>query len=256
MRTLFMTIAASLVATTAMSADLSGKAKVDFSEKSNGDIGAKTSVELDVSKIGLGGIDLGFDALDGGDLKLNDWNLSTYAMGVGIEVGDDHNLIPEADGDTNTLTTTLQKEAVKLSYGDVSVVAQFDDWENDISDLDTVQGAYTTEVEGVNVTSSFDYNLDTENTILGTEVDGIEFGELNLGGALTYDIDNEKWAYEGRAGANGITAYVNGDKDDSLQNIGGEYTYSLGDGVDLAAGANYDLDNEDLAPTASITFKF
>lgn len=256
MRTLFMTIAASFVATTAMSADLSGKAKIDFSEKSNGDIGAETSVELDVSKLGLGGIDLGFDALDGGALKLKDWNLSTYAMGVGIEVGDDHNLIPEADGDTNTLTTTLQKEAVKLSYGDASVVAQFDDWENDILDLDTVQGAYTIDVAGTNVTSSFDYNLDTENTILGAEIDGINYGELNLGGALTYDIDGEKWAYEGRADAYGLSTYVNGDKDDSLQNVGGEYKYSLGDGVELSAGANYNLDNEDLAPTAGVSFSF
>ncbi len=40
-----------------------------------------------------------------------------------------------------------------------------------------------------------------------------------------------------------------------FQNVGGEYTYNIG-GAALTAGANYNIDTEDFAPTAGIAFKF
>jgi len=252
---LFITVGAMLIASASYAAEITGNVDVDLSKKANNDIGAKTSIDIDVTQLGLGGVELEFGAEDGAALDLENWNLSTYASGVKIELGDDHNLIPEAAGDTTTLTTTTQKEALKLSLGNASVVAQFDNWENDLSDIDTVQGAYATDIAGINITTSFDYNLDTENTILGSEIDGVQVGELNFGGALTYDVDNEKWAYEGRADAYGFATYLNGDKDDSLQNIGSEYEYKIGS-TTFTAGANYDLDNEDLSPTATMSFAF
>jgi hypothetical protein len=78
---------------------------------------------------------------------------------------------------------------------------------------------------------------------------------IALTGVATYDVDAEAIGYEGVVGAYGVTAYVNGDDTDAFQNVGGEYTYALG-GAELTAGANYNVDTEDFAPTAGISFNF
>ncbi len=53
----------------------------------------------------------------------------------------------------------------------------------------------------------------------------------------------------------GLTAYTNGDQDDALQNVGGEYTMMLG-GAELEGGVNYNIDNEEFTPTLSVGFSF
>ena len=39
------------------------------------------------------------------------------------------------------------------------------------------------------------------------------------------------------------------------QNVGGSYTYDLS-GVELGAGVNYNIDSEEMTPTASVSFSF
>jgi hypothetical protein len=68
-------------------------------------------------------------------------------------------------------------------------------------------------------------------------------------------MDAETFGYESVATAYGITAYLNGDDTDMLQNIGGEYEMEVG-GATFTAGANYNVDTEDFAPTAGIAFAF
>lgn len=257
MHKLFIFFAATLFAGSTLAADISGKVNVDVAKTASDDFGASMSVDLDIEQDGLGGVALSFGATDGDSINLNNWNVSTETYGIGIALGDDHNLLPEADGNSNTLASVTQKEALKVSVGDANVVVQFDDWKNDLSDIDSVQGSYTLNFAGLDFTASGDYNLDTENTIIGAEADGFSIGStLSLGAALTYDIDGEKFAYEGRADAFGISTYINGDTDDSLQNIGSEYEYNFGSGIDLTAGLNYNLDDEDLAPSVGVSFSF
>jgi hypothetical protein len=110
-------------------------------------------------------------------------------------------------------------------------------------------------VANLDVTAAADYNLDSENTVLGAGVGGLDLGLASIGGAMTYDVDAETFGYEGVATAMGITAYLNGDDTDALQNIGGDYEMEVG-GATFTAGANYNLDTEDFAPTASIAFAF
>ena len=110
-------------------------------------------------------------------------------------------------------------------------------------------------VAGLDVTAAADYNLDSENTVLGAGVSGLDLGVAALGGAMTYDVDAEVFGFEAVATTGGLTAYLNGDDTDALQNIGGEYSYMLG-GAELTAGANYDTDAKDLTPTASLSFNF
>ena len=78
---------------------------------------------------------------------------------------------------------------------------------------------------------------------------------MSLGGAATYDMDAEKFAYEGTLGLAGITGYMNGDQDDALQNIGGDYTYMLG-GAELNGGVNYNMDSEEFTPQVTVGFSF
>jgi len=97
--------------------------------------------------------------------------------------------------------------------------------------------------------------LDSENTVLGAGVSGLDLGVASLGGAMTYDMDAETFGFEGVATNGGLTAYLNGDDTDALQNIGGEYAVDV-NGATFTAGANYNIDTEDFAPTASVAFAF
>jgi hypothetical protein len=110
-------------------------------------------------------------------------------------------------------------------------------------------------VAGLDVTAAADYNLDTENTVLGAGISGLDLGIAAIGTAMTYDVDAESFGFENVVTRGGLTAYLNGDDTDLLQNIGGEYTMDVA-GATFAAGANYDVDAEDLTPTASLSFNF
>ena len=72
---------------------------------------------------------------------------------------------------------------------------------------------------------------------------------------MTYDADAEHFAYEGTVAVSGLTAYLNGDETDSMQNIGGEYVFNYA-GAELSAGVNYDTDAEDWSPMAGVSFSF
>ena len=97
--------------------------------------------------------------------------------------------------------------------------------------------------------------MDSENTVLGAGVAGLDLGVASLGGAMTYDMDAETFGFESVVSSGGLTAYLNGDDTDFMQNIGGEYEVNV-NGATFTAGANYNVDTEDFAPTASVAFAF
>jgi hypothetical protein len=162
--------------------------------------------------------------------------------------------MPGAEGE-QTLAAPAMAEAVQVTVGDAVVAVGLTDWSADITDISNIQGAYTLGLAGLDATVAADYNLDSENTVLGAGVSGLDLGLASVGGALTYDMDAETFGYESVATAYGITAYLNGDDTDMLQNIGGEYEMEVG-GATFTAGANYNVDTEDFAPTAGIAFAF
>ena len=264
MRNVFMTAVAAMAISTAAFAEeaatvptpvLSGEVSLDFAETAAGDIGGTMGLELGVDVSGLATVDLDFEATDGNAVTLENWTVGTTLGGVGIAMGDDNGVMPGAEGE-QTLAAPAMTESVKVTVGDAAVAVGFTDWTANITDISNIQGAYTLDVAGLDVTAAADYNLDTENTVLGAGIDGLAVGEAVLGGALTYDVDAETFGYETVARAYGVTAYLNGDDTDMLQNVGGEYEYSLGAGTALTAGANYNIDTEDFAPTAGISFAF
>ena len=254
MHKLFTIAAATLIAGTAHAADLSGEVELTFSEKANDKWGGEMSLDLGVDA-GVGAIDLDFVAVDGGAVTLDNWTVGTTLGGVDVAIGDDNGVFVGAEGE-QTIAAPAMAESLKITVGDAHVAVGFTDWGSDISDISNIQGAYTMGVAGLEVTASGDYNLDTETTVLGGTVGGINLGAATLGGTVTYDVDAEHFAFEGVAKAGGIVAYLNGDETDSLQHIGGEYEYALGAGASLTAGTSYNLDKEEWTPSVSVGFAF
>jgi hypothetical protein len=255
MRNVFITtIAAMAFAGTAMAQTVSGEVSLDVAENAGGDYAVTTGFELGVNAAGLATVDLDFSATDGGAVTLDNWTVGTTVGGIGIAIGDDNGMFPEAEGE-QTLTFPAMAESVKLSFGDAAVAVGFTDWTADVTDVSNIQGAYTMNVAGLAVTGAVDYNMDSKNTVVGAGVGGLDLGIATLGGVVTYDMDAELFGYEAVAGVYGAVAYVNGDSNDALQNVGGSYEYLLG-GATLSAGANYNIDTEEFAPTAGISFSF
>ena len=268
MRNVFITTVAAMAISTAAFAEdtaapvaapvpapvLSGEVSLDFAETAGDKIGGTMNLDLGVDMGGLATVDLNFEATDGNAVTLDTWAVGTTVAGVGVAVGDDLGVMPEAEGE-QTLAAPAMAEAVQVTVGDAVVAVGLTDWTTDVTDVSNIQGAYTIDMDRFAITGAMVYNMDSENTVLGAGVGGVDLGVASLGGAMTYDVDAETFGYEGVVTAMGITAYLNGDDTDAFQNVGGEYTYSIG-GAALTAGANYNVDTEDFAPTASVAFAF
>lgn len=266
MRILATAFVAAMAATTAMADTLivseapapilSGEVSLDFAETANENYGGTMGVELDINAGEIATVDLGFKATDGNALTLDTWTVGTEVNGLGLAFGDDNGVMPEAEKSAySTLATPAMTESLALSIGDATVAIGLTDWTADVSDLSNVQGAYSFNMNMIDVTAMLDYNLDSENTVLGAEVEGLDLGMVALGGVMTYDTDAESIGYEGNANVNGITAYVNGDDANKLQHVGAEVERTFAEAT-WTAGVNYDTDAEEFAPTAGVSFNF
>ena len=91
--------------------------------------------------------------------------------------------------------------------------------------------------------------------MLGGRASGVEVANIMLGSTLTYSSADEQIAYEVDGTMMGVTAYVNGDADDTLQNIGASYGRTVA-GLDLGTELNYNLDSEEFTPSVKVGFKF
>jgi hypothetical protein len=259
MKTIF--IAATLAATGAVAQEaatanpvLSGEVSLDFAETAAGDWGGSLGVDLDVNAGGAADIALGFDAAAGGSLTLDTWTVGTGVGGIGVAMGNDNGVFVGAEGE-QTLAAPAMAESIRVSVAGADVAVGFNDWTSDVTDLSNIQAAYGMELSFAKVKAAVDYNFNSENTVIGTEVALGSIGFAEVGGTVTYDFDAENIGFEGVADAYGITTYVNGDQDEMLQNIGGKYSYDLA-GAELTAGANYNLDAEELTPTVGVSFAF
>jgi len=232
---------------------IGGEVSLDFSEQTSGDWGGTMGVDLDVDSA-VGGVALDFSATDGGNLTLDNWTVGTSVSGVALAFGDDNGLLPGAEGE-QTLAAPVMTESLQATLGTASVAVGFTDWTSDITDISNVQGAYTLGTAVSDVTLSGDINLDTDNIVLGAEIAGVDLGAASIGGAATYDTDAEIFGFETVAKTGSIVSYLNGEQDDLLQNIGGEYQVDV-NGATFTAGANYNLNSEELTPTVGLSFNF
>jgi hypothetical protein len=235
--------------------NLGGEVSLGFAEDAlTGNWAGTMGLDLDVSAGEAVSVELGFDAVDQGALTLDTWTVGTDVNGLGIALGNDNGVMPGAEGE-QTLAAPAMTESVQVTVGDAAFALGFTDWTADVTDVSNLQGSYSMGVAGMDVTASGDLNMDTDNIVLGAEVGGWNLGEASIGGAVTYDMDAELFGFETVAEVAGLTAYANGDNEELLQNIGGEYTYMLG-GAELSAGGVYNFDVEELTPTVGVSFSF
>lgn len=237
---------------------ISGEVEMKFAETANDKIGGTMGLDLGVDVSGLATVDLDFSATDGNAVTLDNWTVGTTVSGVSLAFGDDNNLMPETDANAaadGTLATPAMTESLAVSVGGASVAVGLTDWTTDVTDVSNIQGAYTIDMDRFAITGAMDYNMDSENTVFGGAVSGVDLGVATAGSALTYDTDAEVFAYEGTVAVNSLTAYVNGTDADTLQHIGGEYTMNVA-GAEFTAGIDYDTDAEDFTPSAGLSFNF
>ena len=260
MRNVFILAAAAAMAATVANADtvnpmpvgamLSGSMEVEVNSDKEATL--TLGAGLSAGNVAFGSFNV--ESVDGGTFTLDQWQIGADVAGATLSFGDQDGVFVEGENGA-TLAAPAMEESLKVSVGDAQVAVGLTDWNADISDISNVQGAYTMGTSFASVTASGDYNLDTENWTLGGRADGVEVANIMLGSTLTYTSVNELIAYEVDGSMMGLTAYVNGDDTDMLQNVGASYGRTVA-GLDLGTELNYNLDSEEFTPSVKVGFKF
>lgn len=250
---LLSTVAVLALTTSVYAGSVGGEVELSFVENNSGNYVGAMALDLDV-KNAAGVVALGFTASPDSDLTLDTWTVGTTLGFATIAIGNDNGVFVGAEGE-QTIASPAMTESIQITVDSAEVAVGFTDWNSDLTDISNIQGAYTVASDLADIKLAADYNFNTENTVVGAEVSDVELSIATLGAAITYDMNAEHFAYEWLATVAGLTAYVNGDQEDVLQNVGGEYIYNLG-AVKLTSGVAYNFDSEDFNPTAAVTFSF
>jgi hypothetical protein len=250
MRNVFILAAAAAMAAGVAAAETNGSMELEINKD------AETTLTLGV---GLSAGELAFgnfsvESVDGGNFALDQWQLGTTVGALTVAIGDQDGVFVEGT-DYTTLEEPAMAESLQVSMGDAQVALGFTDLSADATDISNVQGAYTLNMNALTVTATGDYNFNSEDWLAGGRASGVEIAGVALGAAATYGSANETFAYEVDGTVMGITAYVNGDQNDALQNVGAGYGRAVA-GLDFRADVNYNIDTEEFTPTAGISFNF
>ena len=236
---------------------LTGEIKTTIAETAadSDKYGATTTFGLDVGVTGIafGGLEFAVGADD--KLALDEWHVGANVGLATVSYGDQGNNWIGAEGE-QTISDPTMGDSLKVALGDASVALGFTDTSADITDVANVQATYTMGVADYSLTGAVDYNMDTETTILGASLGGVDLGIATASGAFTYGLDSEAWGYEGVVATGGLTAYLNGDNVETLQNVGGGYDLTIADGLDVGADVAYNLNDETFTPSVSASFSF
>jgi len=236
---------------------LTGEIKTTIAETAadSDKYGATTTFGLDVGVTGIafGGLEFAVGADD--KLALDEWHVGANVGLATVSYGDQGNNWIGAEGE-QTIANPAMGDSLKVALGDASVALGFTDTSADITDVANVQATYTMGVADYSLTGAVDYNMDTETTILGASLGGVDLGIATASGAFTYGLDSEAWGYEGVVATGGLTAYLNGDNVETLQNVGGGYDLTIADGLDVGADVAYNLNDETFTPSVSASFSF
>ena len=259
MRNVFILAAAAAMAATVANADtvnpaagamLTGSMEVEV----NSDKEATLTLGAGLSAGDLAFGSFNVESVDGGTFTLDQWQIGADVAGATLSFGDQDGVFVEGENGA-TLAAPVMAESLKVSLGDAQVAVGLTDWNADITDVSNVQGAYTVGAGFVSVTASGDYNLDSEEYMLGGRADGVEVANIMLGSTLTYSSADEQVAYEIDGAMMGVTAYLNGDDTDALQNVGASYGRTVS-GLELGTELNYNLDSEEFTPSVTVGFSF
>jgi hypothetical protein len=255
MKLLLTTVAAILMATNSFAAEVDASVKMKVAENDATDkYEATTTIGLDVDAgEGAANVGLEFDSVDGGTITLDKWHVGTEVADVTVSYGDQDGVFVEATSDFSSISKPVIDESLTLSYGPAAVAVGFTDITTDVTEVSNVQLAYSIDLEVVDVTASMDYNRTSEEYVWGARFDTVEVSGVALGGTTSYEDD--VLAYELDTTVSGFTAYINGDENDSLENIGIGHDADFA-GVTLSTDVNYDVDDEEVTPSVTFSFAF
>lgn len=231
---------------------VSGNVSLEFDETLDDNIGASTHTELQIETgLAYGRVDMQITGED--DFVLDEWEVGALFNSTTVSFGDQNDVWVGPDEATSIVIPQMD-ESLQVSVAGFEAALGFDNYAADIADLNNVQAAYTyTPMFGTFVKGAVDYNLDTDAAIFGAEV-GHTLGITGLGVAATY-ADSDI-AYRAHAGMYDVTAYFGGDEADLLQDVGLEYEREVSNGVVLSADVNYNLNTDELTPSAGIKVMF
>ena len=236
----------------AHAAEVNGSVELDLSKNSGDDYGVIPTLELSfgtaVSETvtATAGITLENNQISG-------YHLGTMVGSFGLSVGDQDDLFIESYETTTVADPSSADVSLIATMGDASVLLGFADPQNDITDIENIQAAYSLQTPLAYLTTSVDYNKASEDYALGLGVSGISVAAISLGSTLTYADD--LFGYEATATYKKATAFLGGDQDDMTQQVGLGYTTNLS-GLDITALGNYNIDTEELTPSLTATFNF
>jgi hypothetical protein len=238
-------------------ADFGGEISVDVERDIAGNYTATPGVDLSFGVKGeaatvFGGIDL---TADNGDMVLDGWNIGTSFGATSLSFGDQGDLFDfgglEAIGGDTLATVADDHESLIIKNGNFGALVGFTDITSDASEVENLQLSYAGSTDSVQYNTTVDYNVVTEDYVVGAAVT-TEAGKAKLGLAATYD---DVLAYEATVGYNAMTGFVNGDETDALQNVGLGVKYNFS-GADLYAEVGYNVDTEETTPAVGVSFSF
>ena len=262
MRNAFITIVAALfVAGTANAAELGGSVGVEVTENAAGNYVAETTLGFGATADTDAGLAFGgftFESVDSGNLTVDEWQVGIALPAATLTFGDQGDIFVGNDfeivgGDT-LANPASSHESLIVEAGAATVLVGFTDITTDIGDVENVQASYTVAAGQIGVTAVGDYNIDSENWIVGAKADA-KLGEFAVGGIVTYADATEAVGYEASAGYSFVTAFVNGDDADALQNVGAGVAYDV-NGLNLYAEGTYNIDTEANSVGAGVSFSF
>lgn len=269
MRNVFITAAAVMALSTAAFAEeaavtsataINGSIGVELSENAAGDYVATTTIGAGIDATGLAFGGVSVESVDGATFALDQWFIGTHIGSATLSFGKQGDLMVGNDfeivGGTTLADVADDHESLQVSVGAASLMIGLTDITNDVTDVENVQGAYTLSVGAADVTAVGDYNLNSEEWVLGGKAAMNLTDDIKVGGLVTYASATEAFGYEASAGYSFATAFVNGDDSDMLQNVGLGIAYDVQSNLNVYAEGAYNLDAEDTTFGAGVSFNF
>lgn len=263
MKLLLSTVAAITLAGAAFAADVGGEVGAEVTKNAAGDYVATPTVELSFGHKTEGAIAFGSIGVEGvdGDLVVDSWAVGLAFGATSVSFGDQGDLFDfgglEVVGGETLTNPADDHESVIVRHGDFAGLVGLTDISTDVSDVENVQVSYAHDYGTVNVVAAVDYNLNTEDYIVGVAADSNVTEVTNVAVTLTYA---DLLAYEAvgtydYTEAVAVAGFVNGDENDVAQNIGAGVVYTQ-DGLKAFAEVGYDLDTDEVAPAVGVSFSF
>lgn len=255
---LLATISVFALTSAAMAAELGTEVAIDVTENAAGDFVATPTIDFSI----VGGAGNAFVTLteNNGSIELDEYAVGTTVGVARVSFGKQGDIFDAFEGGLEEVGgTTLadpvdDHESLIVSVGDASVLVGLTDISTDVTDVENVQATYGFGVNGIGLVGGIDYNFDTEESVLGL-ASAASLGSLNVASALTYATATETFAHDVVVSTRGVSAFINGDDSDLLQNVGAGYTGDLNGMTYYVEGA-YNLDAEEFTPAAGVSFNF